>query len=244
MTELADLPAPVASYPPRAELPPHMHLWPYAAVILSGSYEEIGSAGRHRVSAGDVLIHGVFDAHCNRISARGAQILNLALPALPVSPRRARLADPDLVARLATHDSRQAAGKLLASLTDTDCTLADWPDALAQVLQDGYDGRLSDWAAAHHLAPETLSRGFAKVFGVTPAAFRWQARDRLALRLIAAGNAALAAIAAEAGFADQAHMTRCVFALTGATPQSWHRQFRSRRGLDNAGPSGDAHAAP
>ncbi|HEU4731148.1 MAG TPA: helix-turn-helix domain-containing protein [Kofleriaceae bacterium] len=38
----------------------------------------------------------------------------------------------------------------------------------------------------------------------------------------------LAAIAAATGFADQAHMTRSVRALTGASPSAWRRDLRAQ----------------
>ena len=44
-------------------IPRHRHDNAYAAVILSGGYEESGSYGRYRVKAGHVLLHRSFDAH-------------------------------------------------------------------------------------------------------------------------------------------------------------------------------------
>jgi AraC-like DNA-binding protein len=68
-----------------------------------------------------------------------------------------------------------------------------------------------------------LSRGFKKLFGVTPASFRMEARAGQAFALIADGDAPLAAIAAAAGFADQAHMSRVLLALTGSPPRAWRK---------------------
>jgi AraC-like DNA-binding protein len=47
---------------------------------------------------------------------------------------------------------------------------------------------------------------------------------------VAHGEAALAAVAAEAGFADQAHMNRAVKALTERTPGVWRgsNRFKTR----------------
>jgi AraC-like DNA-binding protein len=99
----------------------------------------------------------------------------------------------------------------------------DWPDMLAADLLKNPQTRLDGWARAHGLAAETVSRGFRKVFGVSPAAFRAQARAQSAFARIVGNDAPLAAVAAEAGFADQAHMSRATKALTGRTPASWRR---------------------
>ena len=71
-------------------------------------------------------------------------------------------------------------------------------------------------------AAEHLSRGFGRVFGVTPQRFRLETRARAALADLS-GPATLAEVAALHGFADQAHMTRSVRDLTGATPGAWKR---------------------
>jgi transcriptional regulator GlxA family with amidase domain len=60
-----------------------------------------------------------------------------------------------------------------------------------------------------------------QVFGVSPEAFRARIRAQRALRSIQTTDAALSGIAAETGFADQAHMTRCLKQLTGMTPHAW-----------------------
>ena len=41
----------------------HRHEASYAALVISGGYEEAGDRGRQRARAGDVVIHGAFEAH-------------------------------------------------------------------------------------------------------------------------------------------------------------------------------------
>jgi AraC-like DNA-binding protein len=72
-----------------------------------------------------------------------------------------------------------------------------------------------------------VSRGFAKVYGTTAASFRAEIRSRFALRQIIRTGVSLVEIAAYVGFADQAHMTRAVRALTGATPTYWRSKSNS-----------------
>lgn len=62
-----------------------------------------------------------------------------------------------------------------------------------------------------------LLRGFARQVGTTPHAYLVQRRVMLARRLLAAGYAVSAA-AAQAGFADQSHLTRAFLRQFGITP--------------------------
>jgi AraC-like DNA-binding protein len=202
----------------------HRHAGAYAAIVLSGGYEECGSRGRFAVLPGDVLLHGLYDAHLDRFCARGTDILNLVLPPSAFSGVSAgRVADADLIARMADTDVMAAVAELAAQLRALPAATADWPSLLAFDLLRDPQLRLGTWAAAHGLAPATVSRGFHKVFRVSPAAFRAEARALRALRRIACETQPLAAIAAETGFADQAHLSRAAKALTGAPPARWRR---------------------
>jgi AraC-like DNA-binding protein len=93
-------------------------------------------------------------------------------------------------------------------------------------------GALADAARAGSLAealgvhPRTLRRNFARAAGLSPK--RWLRLHRLdaVLRRSGAGGAeqSLADLAQEMGYADQAHLTRDVAALTGATPAALQRR--------------------
>jgi AraC-like DNA-binding protein len=207
----------------QVHIPHHCHDRAYAALILSGSYEESGSRGRFRVGPGDVLLHDAFDAHLDRFQSGGARIFSLWMKAWPSGISIARVADPDAIVRIAERDAVEAAVVLLAELRRRLAVHYDWPDILANDLLSEPDWRLDHWARKISLAPATVSRGFRKVFGITPAAFRWGARTRRAFRMIKGSDLPFAAVAATTGFADQAHMSRAVRALTGATPGSWRR---------------------
>jgi len=206
----------------RVQIARHRHEHAYAALILQGGYEESGSQGRYRVRAGEVLLHRCFDAHLDRFTAAGARILNLLLPADPPLAYGC-VADPDTIARLAERDPLAASGALMQQLRALPAAGADWPDLLAQELRREPQLRLSEWAQRHGLAAATLSRGFRKVFAIGPAQFRAEARVQRALALVRHSAVPLARIAAEAGFADQAHMTRALGALTGRCPGHWRR---------------------
>jgi AraC-like DNA-binding protein len=200
----------------------HAHEEAYAALVLSGGYEEAGDNGRFHVKAGDVVFHGLFEAHLDRFSETGAVVLNLPLPlGCSFRPGIARVADPDSVARMAER-SRRVALDLLSSIATSETPhAADWPDELAAAMIQNPSLKLSYWGESNGIPPWTVSRGFTSVFGVSPEAFRARARARRALRFIHDTSVSLADIAAEIGFADQSHMTRSIRQLTGIAPQVW-----------------------
>jgi AraC-like DNA-binding protein len=209
----------------------HCHEKAYAALVLSGGYEEAGDLGRFRVEAGAVILHDRFEAHLNRFSACGAVVLNFSLPAERCfSPGVFQIADPEAIVRKAEINPREAADIMLCMLSSARAMtnyrvqnrhFADWPDELAAALIEDSSLRLSDWSAEKKLAPWKVSRGFAQVFGISPEAFRARSRTRRACRAIQTTEMPLAEIAANLGFADQAHMTRSVKDMTGMAPMAW-----------------------
>lgn len=213
----------------------HSHDEAYAALVLCGAYEEAGDQGRLQVEAGDVVLHDCFEAHLDRFSQSGAVVLNLRLPAqTSFAPGIGRVADMDLIVRAAEASEAGAADLLLSTVQARASRYADWPDELAAALIQCPSLRLSLWAQGKHLAPWTVSRGFARVFGVSPEAFRARARARHAWRAIRTTAEPLARIAAHLGFADQSHMTRSVKQMTGAAPQAW-REAANRFKTQGAG---------
>lgn len=202
-------------------LPRHRHAEGYAAVVLAGGYEEAGDGGRRRLCAGDVVAHRPFEAHLNRTPRSGAVVLNLPLPAAALEGF-GRVDDADSLARLAARDPLEAAAALAGAFEPVPTTPLDWPDDLALALACDRVPRIGDWAAAMGLSAEHVSRGFSQVFGVSPQRYRMEARTRAALADLT-GAVPLAVVAAQHGFADQAHMTRSVRAVTGLTPGAWKR---------------------
>lgn len=198
---------------PAAEIARHLHAGAYATLVLSGGYEEAGDAGRFRVQPGDVLIHAAFSAHRDRISAARTLVLDLALPDAAL----------DLILRLARRDAREAARLLSTSLVATHASEADLPDLVAHSLTADPSLPVTHLAAQHSVSRETIWRHFTAAYGTDLAAFRAEARARNAWRRISTTRTPLVAIAAETGFSDQAHMSRAVKALTGATPGHWRR---------------------
>jgi AraC-like DNA-binding protein len=200
----------------------HVHRQPYAALVLSGCYEEAGDAGRHQVSAGDVIFHEAFEAHLDRVPASGAEVLNLPLPAVYALPSCVgRSSDPDTIVSVAEKDEGEASALLLSSIKMQEPQYQDWPDDLAAALIGDASLSLSTWSEETGISTWNLSRGFAQVFGISPSGFRARARVRRAWKAIRTTDIPLSAIAAQYGFADQAHMTRGIKSMTGHPPTAW-----------------------
>jgi AraC-like DNA-binding protein len=199
----------------------HRHAVPYAAVVLAGAYREAGSGGRFRVRSGEVMFHGAFDAHLNCVEPTGAMILNIPLHAYTAERAHFGVANVDEIAAIAERDPAAAEEELLTSLIELPAQATDWPDLLAADLRQNAVVSLEVWSAHHGLTPHSVSRGFRNAFGVSPKRFGLESKAHAALRHIRVGAIPLSAIAVDAGFSDQAHMTRTIAALTGNPPSHW-----------------------
>ena len=82
---------------------------------------------------------------------------------------------------------------------------------------------LDDLAQAAGMSPFALLRAFRDETGLPPHAYLNQLRVRLARRLLD-GGVAPALVAAEAGFADQAHLTRHFKRVVGVPPGAYQRE--------------------
>ena len=214
-------------------LPRHLHADAYATLVLEGGYEEAGEAGRWRVRPGEVLFHAPFSIHRNQSLERGARLVNLPIGFAGGPSSCGTVTDPDRIVRLAESDPIAAAQCLCESLSEEIPPLDDGPDRLARRLTEAVPLSIATCAAVEGVARQTIFRGFRALYGVSPTRYRVEARARRAWGLIMTGSDSLAEIALIAGFADQAHMSRDIKALTGRTPGMWaataylHHSFKA-----------------
>ncbi|KQW43228.1 MULTISPECIES: helix-turn-helix domain-containing protein [unclassified Roseateles] len=199
-------------------MPRHRHGDAYVALVLAGGYVEAGDRGRLRIEAGQAVIHDRYESHRNEFFRQGARVLNLPLAAGGIDTVQGQVADVDAIARLAERDAIEAAELLKATWRPCTTRLDDWPDALAAALASDPTLNLSVWADAQGIAPPSISRGFRRAYGTTPKRYRLELRAVQALRRLPGWRGSMAMLAAETGFADQAHMTRAIVAMTGVTP--------------------------
>lgn len=206
----------ITRHRPADRLARHRHAEAYVAVVLAGSYLEAGDDGRVRATAGTVIAHAPMTAHGNDFGVGGAVVLNL--PTIEGLSGAGRIEDVDAVARAAERDGREAALLLAGQFRAGADAPDDWPDRLATALAEDPDMAITSWADRMGLDPASVSRGFARAYGVSPKRFRLEARTRRAIRTLPAWRGNLAAFAAEQGFADQAHLSRAIRAVAGVPP--------------------------
>lgn len=205
----------------------HRHEHAYAALVLQGRYEEAGPDGVWACEAGDLILHPPFHVHINRFVFGAARVLNFTLSHDLARSLGANMyavmhvGDPGRVTKFAhTQDAMNEA--LSGAAMRESPAPADWLDELAAALARDPQQRIGALARAAGVTPEHAARAFAQRFGMGAAAFRAEQRLRRALCGLAQ-PASLAQVAAAAGFADQAHLSRAVRRATGASP----KQLRS-----------------
>ena len=199
----------------------HGHCHAYVALVLNGRYVERGLSGRWTVEAGQLVAHTAYDRHDNIVLGGDATVLNIAVPSILRLPEVFTVRDPDtLIAAVLAREPDS--GGLLHPDRIFEPSRDDWPDELAARLRREAVV-LSDWARDFGLSSATVSCGFTSSFGVSPVRFRLEAQTRRALDDIAATAGPLSSLTFDHGFADQAHLSRSVQALTGMTPSQWRR---------------------
>ncbi|HET6213047.1 MAG TPA: AraC family transcriptional regulator [Micromonosporaceae bacterium] len=133
-------------------------------------------------------------------------------------------------ARGGDHDfavAEELLGVLAAAVRTAPVTTGS--DALAAAAREaiGADhpaaGGLVPLARLLGVSPYRLSRAFSRGVGVSLTHYRNRVRVGRALDRLAGGEPSLAALAAELGFADQAHLARTVKAHAGHTPAALRR---------------------
>ncbi len=215
--------------PARDLMPIHRHGDARVVVVASGCIVEETFGAARVMAAGEAVFRPPFFGHAVRTGSRDARYVKL-----PVTDAawRAHVAAhgwtvgfgrlPDSLARRAIVDRSPACGDAALALCRP--AGADLPpvsralNAAAEALRRG-DVPAALIARRAGLPPYQLSRRFKRAFGVAPSVYAAEARVDAALGLMLAGDARLADVAARAGFADQAHMTRAFRRFTGATPR-------------------------
>lgn len=193
-------------------------------LVLGGRYVEAGDHGRFKVEPGDVLVHGEFSSHADWIDAgHDVETCNFELSKVPQLEPICWAPNVDNVARLSKTDPTAAIASLLQSVRPKLSAPADWPEIIARAIRDDPTKPVRHWCNALGLAPSTVSRGFRRAFGVSAAQYRATARARRAYHALTQTDAALVNIADQFQFSDQAHFTRSIRALTGATPNYWRQ---------------------
>ena len=161
-----------------------------------------------------IIVHALGESHADWFGGRASELIDFGVPA-GTAAGAYHAADDRLIADLAC--GLEPAADALRDLEPVRGE-ADWPDLLASDMRNDAVVSLGAWAEQHGLRRETISRGFLRAYGVSPAVYRVGVRVKSVVRALREGDASLAAVAADHGFFDQSHMSRAVLAATGLTP--------------------------
>jgi AraC-like DNA-binding protein len=230
------------TFPPHLSLPRHQHPEATVAVILRGGFLGTYAGVQRDCSPMTLVVEPAGASHDNRFAGSATTVLTLSL-APGSSPAVQALADTHRFSRdaFAAGLARQADAELrspdeltplavealglelVARLARTPSEggapawLAEARDLLHERLAESL--RLSDVASAVGVEADRLARAFRRVYREPMATYVRRLRVNAAAELLGAGpDPSIAAIAADVGFADQSHLTRCFVRTLGTTP--------------------------
>jgi AraC-like DNA-binding protein len=110
--------------------------------------------------------------------------------------------------------------------------LAPWQRRrVVELFKEHLDGevKLETLAEECRLSVSHFARSFRRSFGTSAHRYLILQRVEIAKSLLSETNNSLVEIAAQAGFSDQAALTRTFANLVGATPAKWRREHSGRR---------------
>lgn len=241
----------VTDYLSGERMAPHWHPGTQVSMVLRGAVQE-GVGGReHQGTAGAVVVKPAGTVHRNVFGPAPVRMLSINL--VSVGPdaedqaaalRGWRWMDGGPASRalwrlLAT--ARAEPERAPALLADAFWEMVDalddgaaapqssapppWLRRVRDLLHDSAGAappvRDLAWAAGVH--PVYLARAFRRAYGVPVTEYARRLRVRAAADRVASTALPLARIACEAGFADQAHLTRELRRETGLTPGALRR---------------------
>ena len=213
-------------------LPSHRHHLPYVALVLDGAYYEGSADGRWWCEPGTLIVHPPLHAHANWFPERAVRVLNASVERLPPDGIWSRYGvwktgSALTAAVLRDPDPSRLLDALANSEPITPASAAGSAEGAALVLRRRPSISIGAAARMSGVSREYIARAFRRHFGIPPRAFRAEHRLRMVLRLLADNTIPLTLVALDAGFADQAHLTRTVRGATGMSPARLRRWLGS-----------------
>lgn len=254
-----------SAYSSGLRLSEHAHGQPHFCLVMAGRYaERIRRVDLDR-RPGDLMYYGPGVPHAEHHQTDGRHLLielqagrldeiglGRSANGVPIpmhSERATRLARrmaivcrrPDPVARLSVEC---LALEMLLELHGVERVsrhrpARHWLYAVRAILHEHFrrPPELSSIARSVGLHPAHLARGFRKLTGHTLGGYARRLRLEYACRRLRECSDDLAAVALDAGYADQSHLSREVKRATGLTPAALRRTCGVMRAFDESGPA-------
>lgn len=243
----------VTDYAPGERMAPHWHPGTQISMVLRGAVEEGVGRREHQGTAGALVVKPAGTVHRNLFGPGATRMLSIGIEPWAErelasraaalerwrwmdggeAPRvlwrllQAARAEPGRAAQLLadglweTLEALEAAAGSLAVSGD----VPGWVRRVRDRLHDqaGAAPPVRELARAAGVHPVSLARAFRRAYGVPVTEYARRLRVRAAADRVASTGLPLARIACEAGFADQAHLTRELRRATGLTPAALRR---------------------
>ncbi|MEX0710648.1 MAG: AraC family transcriptional regulator [Chloroflexota bacterium] len=238
------------TFPARLELPRHEHPEATIAIVLRGGFAGVYDGVDRDCVPMTLVVEPAGASHANRFGGLPTTVLALSLrspasPALEAVARQPRFGRDAYAAGLAQQAALElrhpdeltplaVEGLALELVTRLARTPAEggapaWLCEARDLLHVRFAEslRLADVALAVGVESDRLARTFRRVYREPMATYIRRLRVNAAAELLVAGDdGTIAAIAAEVGFADQSHLTRCFVRTIGTTPARYREAHR------------------
>ena len=217
-------------YRPSAQ-PGHAHEEVQLSIVLRGTIDETVSGVMHRGRAGDVIVKPAGLTHTNDFDATRILCIDFLPDAVPLPPAAyawyrfdaATAAALRLARRyFAGDDVTDDVADLLATLPPRSATDRRLARQAAEALEAG-DTDVAALAATLGVHRVYLARIFREQWHCSPREYIQRMRVRDAAHRLASTRQPLADVALDAGFADQAHMTRAFTKIVQVTPGAFRK---------------------
>jgi AraC family transcriptional regulator len=238
-----------ARFPASGGLPSHFHERAVIATTFEGAFESRMCGRSYWSTPSMIVVEPAGERHANTFGDSGARVLVLQpdparddidhvfAPLLAAPQQTARPSFAILAGRLshevsATDRAASLAIEALAleliasaarALGPTRDTRPAWLLEVRDRLHDDVAATpsLAELARIANVHPGHLTRAFRRAFGCSVGTYLRDLRLQRAAERLASGEATLASIASEAGFADQSHFTRMFRRRYGCTPAAY-----------------------
>jgi AraC family transcriptional regulator len=233
-------------------IPCHVHETAYYCLVLTGGYEESGRRERLYFQPFNSAFNRSGTKHDGRIGASGARFFTVEIGQGWIEEFRELGPEPDTLqdsrggelTALGIQLYREHCVKASSCDLTVDALIWEllaaaagiqsreksakpaWWGRVKDLLHSEFrELRISELAAEAGVHPVHLARVFRRICGETPGEYLQRLRVKFASERLALTEMPIAQVAAEAGFADQSHMTRIFKRHTRTTPRELRRAF-------------------